>query len=99
MVLHKCIKERSSYASIFNNEFNLSFKTPRSDTCSKCDAGGWDELHKDFYQAAFEHQKIDRAKMTEESKIAYCNGRPATNNASPAIDNIKSILFETDVVL
>jgi hypothetical protein len=66
-------REMSSYAKIFNTEFNLSFKTPRSDTCSTCDSGESNDHHKDSYHAAFEHQKIDRAKVKDSSnRLVYC---------------------------
>ena len=47
-----CIKEKSSpisqrcYRDIFCTRFNLSFGSPKSDTCSKCDTSDGNEKHK-----------------------------------------------------
>lgn len=58
----------STYAKIFATKFNLSFRQPRSDTCSTCDSGNNSEEHKENYESAFALQRNDRslAKCSEE---------------------------------
>lgn len=62
------VKE-STYRNIFNDEFNLSFLQPRSDTCSTCDSGNKNEEHVENFTAAFNLLKYDReyAKTSENT--------------------------------
>ncbi|XP_072386058.1 uncharacterized protein [Diabrotica undecimpunctata] len=60
-----------TYRNIFNNEFNLSFGHPKSDTCSTCDSGAANEEHIENYKAAFEAQNIDRELAKNSDGVAY----------------------------
>lgn len=64
------VKE-SYYHQIFVTCFNLSFGSPKSDTCSKCDSGNKDEEHVENYHAAFEAMKADREMAESDNKVAY----------------------------
>lgn len=64
------IKE-SMYRFVFDNEFNLSFGHPKSDTCSTCDSGQCTEEHVEFYKAAFEAQQADRESAECLDNVAY----------------------------
>jgi len=56
------------YRHFFNNDFNLGFGTPRSDTSVVCDRpGSGIELHKSKAEAAFEMQRLDRASTSNDS--------------------------------
>lgn len=51
------------YRQIFTPDFNLGFRSPRSDTCSRCEVlTDSDEVqrHKQNAEAAFIQQRIDR---------------------------------------
>jgi len=52
----------STYQYIFCNSFSLGFGTPKSDTCTVCDAGKSDAnaTYKKRAEQAFEAQKRDR---------------------------------------
>jgi len=56
------------YHHFFNNDFNLGFGSPRSDTYVVCDrAGSGIELHKSKAEPAFEMQRLDRASTSNDS--------------------------------
>ena len=63
----------STYRTIFCNDFNLGFGTPRTDTCSRCDSLFGTELndHKANANTAFEQQRIDRIKARSEDRHYY----------------------------
>jgi hypothetical protein len=58
------------YRMVFNTRFNLGFGSPRSDTCSLCDAGK-DERHEARAALAFEAQKLDKTKARSDSKTVF----------------------------
>lgn len=60
-----------TYRHIFNNEFNLSFGHPKSDTCKTCDSGAGSEEHTENYKAAFEAQKADRELARNSRGTVY----------------------------
>lgn len=60
-----------TYSKIFSTEFNLSFGTPRSDTCATCDSGEGNEEHKANYEAAFLSQREDRNISKSNAEICY----------------------------
>lgn len=60
-----------TYRYIFNNEFNLSFGHPKSDTCSTCDSGTGNEGHTENYKAAFAAQVVDRELAKNSDGVAY----------------------------
>lgn len=64
------IKE-CSYRSIFVNEFNLSFRQPRSDTCSTCDSGKASNEHVENYREAFDAMKADRDLARTSENVVY----------------------------
>jgi len=78
MYVEKCHSEHetpvssSMYRNIFVSDFNLGFGSPKTDTCSRCEAVG-DELklkeHKERADRAFEVQRIDRQKAADGKKI------------------------------
>lgn len=57
------------YNTVFNNDFNLSFREPRSDTCSVCDAGKADEAHLNNWKLAqsLMHADKEKAKTSENT--------------------------------
>lgn len=61
----------STYAKIFATKFNLSFRQPRSDTCSTCDSGEGNEEHRDSYESAFALQREDRALGKSSDEVFY----------------------------
>lgn len=67
----KFVVKLSSYNKIFCTKFNLSFGTPRSDTCSICDSGQNTEEHTESFKMAFEMQKLDRQKPVLNKKTCY----------------------------
>lgn len=64
------IKE-ATYRFIFNNEFNLTFGNPKSDTCSSCDSGSANEEHTENYRSAFDSQKVDREYASNSEDTIY----------------------------
>jgi len=52
----------SMYRSIFCNDFNLAFGSPRTDTCGRCETLSEESLvtHKAAADSEFNQQKIDR---------------------------------------
>jgi len=58
------------YRLTFNTRFNLGFGSPRSDTCSVCDAGKDDE-HERRARLAFEAERVDKVVARGDSKIVY----------------------------
>ncbi|XP_074025535.1 uncharacterized protein [Leptinotarsa decemlineata] len=80
LYLEKCLADKvdeqfkvkeCTYRFIFNNEFNLSFGHPQSDTCSTCDSGVANEEHVETYKLAFESQKADREEARNSSNTVY----------------------------
>lgn len=77
----KCVKDNkpecfniteSTYRNILCQHFNLNFGSPRSDSCSRCDAGEANNVkHILSYKAAFECQPRDRENATDNLKICY----------------------------
>ena len=63
--------KQCSYRSIFLNEFNLSFRQPRSDTCSTCDSGNSNKEHVENYHTAFDSMKADRELARTSDKVVY----------------------------
>ncbi|CAG9765580.1 unnamed protein product [Ceutorhynchus assimilis] len=63
--------KKSFYAYIFSKEFNLSFSTPKTDTCSTCDSGLKSEEHSENFNFAFEQQKVDRQYARINKDILY----------------------------
>lgn len=62
----------TTYRKIFCQSFNLNFGNPRSDTCSRCDAGESNNTeHVSFYKAAYETQRKDRELAINNHKICY----------------------------
>jgi len=60
------------YGHIFNNDFNLGFVSPRSDTCVVCDhADSGSELHKSKAEAAFNMQRLDRASTSNGTTLYH----------------------------
>lgn len=59
------------YRFFFNNEFNLSFGHPKSDTCSTRDTGNANEEHIEKYKFAFEFQKTDREIARSTTNTVY----------------------------
>ena len=75
MYVEKCRENKNvsvshyMYRHVFNNNFNLGFGSPNSDTCSTCEVISDDnerELHKAKANRAFEVQRIDREKARRE---------------------------------
>lgn len=60
-----------TYRNVFVSEFNLSFGHPKSDTCSKCDAGQSNEEHVKNYQEGYHLMKSDREKVKTSDNMAY----------------------------
>lgn len=59
----------STYRKIFCQNFNLNFGSPRSDTCSRCDAGESNNAeHVSFYKASYESQRKDRENAINNNK-------------------------------
>ncbi|CAG9773378.1 unnamed protein product [Ceutorhynchus assimilis] len=63
--------KKSSYSKLFVTKFNLSFGSPKSDTCSICDTGESKEEHKENYIAAINALKMDREKAKTLDNIVY----------------------------
>lgn len=62
---------KSSYAKIFLNKFNLSFSHPKSDTCSRCDAGNSNDEHKENVNLGFQLMSKDRENASKDEKVCY----------------------------
>lgn len=67
---------QSSYRYIFCAHFNLGFWSPRSDTCSKCeaiDSMNTNDItrHKQLVESAFEQQRQDKLLARSESGKCY----------------------------
>ena len=78
MYVEKCQSEHQTpvssamYRSIFVNDFNLGFGTPKTDTCSRCETVVDVEKlkeHQERAERAFEVQRIDRQKARDGKKI------------------------------
>lgn len=65
------IVKHCSYRSIFVNEFNLSFRQPRSDTCNTCDSGKSNEEHVENFHTAFDSMKADRESARTSDNTVY----------------------------
>lgn len=63
--------KKASYAYIFNTRFNLSFNTPKSDTCSRCDAGESNDEHVDNIRSGFGLLKTDREAAHHDKNKVY----------------------------
>ena len=59
-----------TYHQTSNNEFNLSFGHPKSDTCKTCESGAANEEHSENYKAAFKAQKAYRV-LARNSKVLF----------------------------
>ena len=59
-----------TYRDIFNNQFNLGFGSPKSDTCTVCDRGS-DEDHKTAASAAFSAAQQDREFARNNDNVYY----------------------------
>ena len=61
-----------TYRDVFNSRFNLGFGTPKSDTCSLCDAvPNSISDHKQRARSAFISMKKDRQMAAEGGGVAY----------------------------
>jgi len=61
----------SMYRNIFSTHFNLGFGSPKTDTCSKCDAETVDEKHKQLAEQAFKCMAEDRKRAKSETDVHY----------------------------
>lgn len=68
---------QSAYREIFSTQFNLGFGSPRSDTCSKCEAtnigseSGNVAEHKQLAESAFEHQRHDKLLAKSDPSVHF----------------------------
>lgn len=81
LYLDKCVEKnlppcfhvkKCTYINIFENEYNLSFNKPRSDTCSTCDSGTGSAEHTENVEAAFKSQQNDRQKGRDKNGNRVC---------------------------
>ncbi|CAG9763625.1 unnamed protein product [Ceutorhynchus assimilis] len=63
--------KKSTYSRIFSTKFNLSFSHPKSDTCSKCDAGNSNAEHEENVQLGFQLMSRDRERALKDEKVCY----------------------------
>ncbi|GBN16895.1 hypothetical protein AVEN_266661-1 [Araneus ventricosus] len=91
-------KQKCTYRNIFNNEFNLSFGHPKSDTCATSDLGAANEEHIENYKTAFETQKADRelartSHPTEYITLYLQQTMPLSRLIAPKTFQLRQISF------
>lgn len=59
------------YRVIFVENFNLGFGAPKSDTCSTCDKGDPEPMHKENYEFAFTMMEKDRKMPENNAQTIY----------------------------